>query len=139
MRILLAITLTIVLASCSSKEDTLTGKWKLVNIDYSEFFKNAPEEVRGVIEAKMAEELERIKDKTFFTFHDDKKLVLEAPNYLGKVVGQKGSWRTNASMDSVYFDLEYPESYKIVELSSEKLILRTDEMPIRILHLVPSE
>lgn len=133
------LSLVLMLSACSGKEDTLTGKWKLVDIDYSEFFKNAPEEVRGVIESKMAEELERIKDKTYFTFHEDKKLEMQAPNYLGKAVGQKGSWRLNQSMDSVYFDLEYPESYKIIELSSEKLILRTDEMPVRILHLVPAE
>lgn len=136
----LIIFLTVVLfSSCSNDQDRLAGKWRLENIDYSEFFKNAPEDVREVIASKMAEELERIKGKTFFVFEEDKKFTLQAPNYLGKLVDQKGEWRMNNTGDSVFLDLEFPESYKIIEVNAENLVLQTDEMPMRILYLSKAE
>lgn len=104
-------------------------------IDYSEHFEGAPDDIKDMLKAKMEEEFERLKGKTFFVFKPNDSLELIAPNYVGKIISDKGTWKMNAAQDSIFFDIEIPESYKIIELNSEKLILKTDDMPKRTLHL----
>ena len=135
MKAISCLLLLLVLVACSGKEAKITGTWKLEKIDYSEHFSGAPEEIKEMLRSKMAEEFERIKGKTFFVFSADKSLELKAPNYVGKMVSQFGKWEINAAQDSVFFDVEMPENYKIVELTKHQLVLKTDEMPKRILHL----
>lgn len=135
MKVLSCLLLVVIFAGCAGKESEIVGKWKLDQIDYSEHFAGAPEEIKEMLRSKMAEEFERLKGKTFFLVGSDKSLELQAPNYIGKMVSDKGTWRMNDAQDSIFFDVEIPESYKIVELNSSSLILKTDEMPKRTLKL----
>lgn len=123
------------LVSCSSNENKIIGKWKLDNIDYSEFFKEAPAEVKSIIESQMEEEFERLKDKTFFTFSDDQKVTLEAPNFVGKTTLTAGSFKMNDNLDSLFLQLSDPENYQIVSLDDKFLILKTSDSPKRTLQL----
>jgi len=135
MKLLSIIALTLILISCSSNEDKITGKWRLDKIDYSEHFESVPEEMREMFKGKMEEEFERLKGKTFFVFGNDKSLELQAPNYIGKMTSDKGQWKFNETGDSIFFLLDLPESYKLVSLEGNDLKLKTDEMPRRTLTL----
>ena len=135
MKYILGFTLLVLLASCGGNERKITGRWKLDRIDYAEHFKNVPEEVRDMLMRKMDEEFERLKGKTFFTFGADASLKLESPNFLGKIVTVGGKYHFNVDQDSLFFDIEIPESYKVLELSKDSMSIRTDEMPKRTLYL----
>lgn len=129
------IILLAILFSCTDSSDKVVGKWKLENIDYSEYFEGVPDEVKTFMEAQMKEEFNRLKDKTFFEFTDDNKLKLEAPNYVGKITFTDGNWNMNEVGDSIFFQLIELESYKIVTLNEKEMILKTDETPKRTLIL----
>ncbi len=135
MRYSLFFLLVIVLASCSSEKSKLIGRWKLMEIDYSPFYEDSEPEVRAFIEEKMNYEFERLKDKTFFEFKDNDSLILETPNFTGAITNTLGTFVYVPRRDSIYFNLSERESYKIQELTEEKLVLSTDESPARILRL----
>ncbi|TNF46130.1 MAG: hypothetical protein EP305_12070 [Bacteroidetes bacterium] len=139
MKHILFVLFALLLFSCSDRSDALVGKWMLEEIDYSEHFKGVPDEVKGIIEQRMSSEFERIKGRTFFVFTEEQKLELHAPNFLDKMTVSKGEYRMNGMQDSVYFDIEIPESYMIVQLDDERLVLKTNEMPKRTLHLKKSK
>jgi hypothetical protein len=124
------------LTSCSDPSKELEGTWTLENIDYSAYFKDAPEDVREIIGDRMAIELDRIKGKTFFVFGRKGELELKAPNYEGKEVSEKGTWRLSKARDSVFFDISIDESYAIVQLSEKELVLKTNETPARTITLI---
>lgn len=125
--------------SCSDSSNEIIGKWKVENIDYSEFFRNAPPELKDLLESKMNEEFERLKGKTFFTFSDDQKLQLEAPNFEGKQTITNGEYSFNNTKDSLFLDHADKESYKIVKLDDKTLILSTEEQPNRVITLSKME
>lgn len=135
MKFVFALSLILVLAACKGSGNGIIGKWTLQDIDYSAYFKDAPDEVREFIQDRMATELERIKGKTFFTFNENGELELTTPNYEGLEVSEKGTWKMNSSQDSVYFDISIDEAYHIIEISAETLVLKTDENPARTLRL----
>jgi hypothetical protein len=135
MKLLSILTLMLILFACSSNEDRIAGKWRLEKIDYSEHFEGVEEDVREMLKGKMEEEFERLKDKTFFIFGEDKSLELQAPNYLGKMTSDKGKWKLNEEGDSVFFEMGIPESYQVLSLEGNDLKLKTDEMPRRTLFL----
>jgi hypothetical protein len=139
MNKLLFVLMLIGLSSCADRSDELVGKWDLENIDYSEHFKGVPDEVKGIIEQRMKEEFQRIKGRTYFVFTEDHKLELHAPNFLDKMTVSEGEYRLSGMQDSVYFDIEIPESYYIVQLDPERMVLQTSEMPKRTLHLKKSK
>ena len=120
---------------CSSKASKLEGRWKLEEIDYSAYFKNAPAQVKGILQERMQQEFDRLKDKTFFTFSSDKALKLEVPNYLEKKTFIEGKWRMNSSEDSLFLKLSELEQFKIEILSSEILELSTEDPPKRTVRL----
>ena len=135
MKIVYTLTFVILLTSCSNRSKDLEGTWTLENIDYTEYFKDAPDDVRDIIGDRMATELERIKGKTFFVFGRNGELELKAPNYEGREVSEKGTWQLNNSKDSISFDISIDETYAIVELSETELILKTSETPARTITL----
>lgn len=134
MRYLIILVLFVVLTSCSSNSDKVNGKWKLEKIDYSEYFSEVSDEVRGFLEGQMEEEFQRLKGKTFFEFSEDNKLKLEAPNYEGKQTESDGVWTMSSNEDSLYFELSEPEHFKIITLNGEEMVLKTDDTPKRTLH-----
>jgi len=107
----------------------------LEEIDYSAYFKDAPVQVKELLEDRMKEEFERLKDKTFFTFSSNHVLKLEVPNYTGKQTTTEGKWRMNSSEDSVFFELSEPENFKIVALDGESLELSTNDLPKRTVRM----
>ena len=58
---------------------------------------------------------------------------LESPNFENIIVPFHGKWNFNNAKDSVIFDLDGEEHYKIKTLTVNKLVLSTDESPKRIL------
>ncbi len=130
---LLALTVT----SCSDKSSTLTGRWELDEIDYSEHYKSIPEEAREMIRAAMNKAFKKLKGKTFFTFSENEKLTLEAPNFLNKVKRTKGNWKMNDTQDSLRIIIaDEVENYRIVQINADSLILATSEVPARTLILL---
>lgn len=135
MRYISILSLLLLLFSCSNTADKINGRWKLEEIDYSEYFSEVPDDVRTFLEGQMKEEFERLKGKTFFEFLDDNKMKLESPNFAGKQTFTDGVWTMSSSEDSLYFELSETEHYKIVTLNDKEMVLKTDEMPKRTLRL----
>jgi hypothetical protein len=135
MKFVFSVALLFVLIACSNRSKELEGTWVLENIDYSAYFKDAPEDVRDIIGERMAIELERIKGKTFFVFGHKGELELKAPNYEGREVSEKGTWQFSNAKDSIFFDSSIDESYAIVALTENELILKTNDTPARTITL----
>jgi hypothetical protein len=130
---LLALTVT----SCSDKSSTLIGRWELDEIDYTEHYKSIPEEAREMIREAMNKAFKKLKGKTFFTFSENEKLTLEAPNFLNKVKRTKGNWKMNDTQDSLRIIIaDEVENYRIVQINADSLILSTSEVPARTLILL---
>jgi hypothetical protein len=133
----IAALLCLVIASCADKSSSLVGRWELDEIDYTEHYKSIPEEARALIRTAMDKAFKRLKGKTFFTFSENEKLTLEAPNFLNKVKRTKGNWKMNDAQDSLRISIaDEVENYRIVQLSADSLILSTMEVPARTLILL---
>ena len=135
MRYITVLSLLLILFSCSNSADRIEGRWKLEEIDYSEYFSEVSDDVRFFLEGQMKEEFARLKDKTFFEFMEDNKMKLESPNFAGKQTFSDGVWTMNSAEDSLFFELSDTEHFKIVTLSDQEMVLKTDEMPKRTLRL----
>ena len=135
MRFITFVLLFFLVVSCSSTSSKIVGKWKLEEIDYSAYFLDVSNEVKTMLENQMKEEFERLKNKTYFEFKEDYKLLLEAPNYEGKQTFTEGSWTMNSSEDSLFFELEDLENYKIEKLDELEMVLSTSDTPKRTLRL----
>ena len=135
--LIVAAIVSIVIASCSDKSSSLVGRWELDEIDYTEHYKSIPEEARALIRTAMDKAFKKLKGKTFFTFSENEKLTLEAPNFLNEVKKSEGSWKMNDNQDSLRFIFaDEVENYRIVQLSADSLILSTTEVPARTLILL---
>lgn len=122
-----------VLSSCSA--DHITGKWELMNIDYSDYLKNAQPEVRNLLEPALKRQFESMKGKTFFTLEKDHSLVLETPAFGGEITKVDGKWEYSKEKDSLYFLLNEDEHYLILKSDKDNMVLKTDEVPGRTLIL----
>ena len=135
--LIVAAIVSIVIASCSDKSSSLVGRWELDEIDYTEHYKSIPEEARALIRTAMDKAFKKLKGKTFFTFTENEKLTLEAPNFLNEVKKTEGKWKMNDAQDSLCFIFaDEMENYRIVQLSTDSLILSTTEVPARTLILL---
>jgi hypothetical protein len=129
--------LALTLISCSDKSSTLIGRWELDEIDYTEHYKSIPEEAREMIRIAMNKAFKKLKGKTFFTFSENEKLTLEAPNFLNKVKTTKGKWKMNDAQDSLRFLFsDELENYHIDRINADSLILSTSDVPARTLILL---
>lgn len=135
MKYLSILLLIVVFSSCSNPSSKVLGKWKVEEIDYSSYFAEVPEEVRTFLEEQMKEEFLRLKDKTYFNFKDDNKLLLNAPNYNGDQTNTDGLWTMNSAGDSLFLELAERENYKIEKVDEKQMILSTNETPKRTLRL----
>ncbi len=133
MRYITFVFLFFLVVSCSSTSSKIVGKWKLEEIDYAAYFLDVSEEVKILLENQMKEEFERLKNKTYFEFKEEYKLILEAPNYEGKQTFTEGNWKMNSSEDSLFFELEDLENYKIERLDELEMVLSTSDTPKRSL------
>ncbi len=130
---LLALTVT----SCSDKSSTLIGRWELDEIDYTEHYKSIPEQAREMIRTAMNKAFKKLKGKTFFTFSENEKLTLEAPNFLNQVKTTGGKWKMNDAQDSLRFLFsDELENYHIDRINADSLILSTSDVPARTLILL---
>ena len=135
MRFITFVLLFFLVVSCSSTSSKIVGKWKLEEIDYTAYFLDVSEEVKSLLGNQMKEEFERLKNKTYFEFNESFKLTLEAPNYEGKQTFTEGTWKMNSSEDSLFFELEDLENYKIDKLNGLEMVLSTSDTPKRTLRL----
>lgn len=134
MKLVFGLLLILSLVSCAGNQKKLIGKWSLDKIDYSEQFEGTSEDIRELLKKKMDEEFERLKGKTFFVFEEGNSMELLSPDLFGKIVSDRGTYRMNEDQDSVFFE-KLEESYKILKLEGEELVLKTDELPKRTLYL----
>jgi hypothetical protein len=138
MRILFILAiLAFIATSCSDKTSSLKGRWELDEIDYTEHYKSIPAEVREKIRTAMNHAFRKLKGKTFFTFSENEKLTLEAPNFLNVVKKTEGNWKMNDAQDSLSFIFaDEVENYRIDQISADSLILSTSDVPARTLILL---
>ena len=135
--ILLVALIGLFISSCSDKSSTLQGRWELDEIDYTAHYKSIPEEAREMIRTAMYKAFKKLKGKTFFTFSENEKLTLEAPNFLNQVKTTEGAWKMNAAQDSLRFLFsDDEENYKIDLVNADSLILSTSDIPARTLILL---
>jgi hypothetical protein len=133
----IAVFLSLTFISCSDKSSTLMGRWELDKIDYTSHYKTIPEEARAMIREAMDKAFKKLKGKTFFTFSENEKLMLEAPNFLHQVKTTEGTWRLNAAQDSLRLVFSDDiENYHIDKLKGDSLLLSTDDVPARTLILI---
>ena len=129
--------LALLFNSCSDKSSTLMGRWELDEIDYTAHYKTIPEEARSMMREAMDKAFKKLKGKTFFTFSENEKLILEAPNFLQQVKTTEGTWRLNDAQDSLRLIFsDEMENYRIDKLEGDSLFLSTDEVPARTLILI---
>jgi hypothetical protein len=129
--------LSLFITSCSDKSSSLVGRWELDEIDYTEHYKRIPEETRDLIRTAMDKAFKKLKGKTFFTFSENEKLILEAPNFLNEVKKTMGSWKMNDTQDSLRIIIaDEVENYRIDQINADSLILSTSEVPARTLILL---
>jgi hypothetical protein len=85
----------------------------------------------------MDKAFKKLKGKTFFTFSENEKLILEAPNFLQQVKTTEGTWRLNDAQDALRLIFsDEMENYRIDKLVGDSLFLSTEEVPARTLILV---
>ncbi len=123
----------VLLVACSNPINNIIGKWKLESIDYSPYFAEVSEEIKGIFLEKMENQTKRMIGKTFFEFKLDNSMLLESPNFENEIVSVEGSWNYNQTEDSVIFELDGKEHYRISTMTANRLVLSTDESPKRIL------
>ena len=133
MKVFTFISLFFLFVACSSQTNNLIGKWKLESIDYSPYYAEVSEEVKTMFQEKMEAQTKRMMGKTFFEFKLDNSMLLESPNFENVIVPFGGKWKFNNAKDSVIFDLDGEEHYKIKTMTASKLVLTTNESPKRIL------
>jgi hypothetical protein len=133
MKKILLFLVVILFAACSDTTSKIKGKWKLEEIDYSNYFESVSEEVRQFLQEQMKSEFKRLKNKTFFEFKLDNTVLLEAPDFVGKQTLTNGKWSVNASKDSLFLELADSEAYKIITLNDSEMVLTTDDAPNRVL------
>ncbi len=121
-------------AACSG-ETEISGKWKLTAIDYSEFEQSIPEMKREAFRISLQEHSETIINKTFFTFSENQKLVLQSPDFEGGIDIINGKYRFSENNDSLFLELDTPESYVIIEKSDRSMKLKSTDEPLRTLTL----
>ena len=139
MKIFIFSSLIILLVACSNPSNNLIGKWKLISIDYSPYYAEVSDEVKAIFQEKLEEQTKRMIGKTYFEFKIDNSMRLESPSVENEIVPFDGSWKFNQTEDSVIFNLNGEEHYKIRTMTENKLILSTDESPKRILTFSKTE
>lgn len=116
--------------SCS-KETDIVGTWELEKMDYSEFIKSMPEQMRGNMKEILDKQLHEFEHHTFFEFRKDKTLEFSYPNEFK--MKMKGTYSFSKNLDSIFLEKDDPENFQILELTRQKLILKTSEAPQRTL------
>lgn len=112
----------------------IIGRWKLEEIDYSQFLSEQNEEVRTAFEEEMKIGFERLRNKTFFEFAPKGQMSVEEPDDAGLQSFHQGEWRINEKSDTLIFKIPQEEIYEIIRLNSSEMILATDESPKRTLY-----
>lgn len=121
--------------STESKESSaIIGKWKLEEIDYSQFLSEQSDEVRSAFEDEMKSAFEKLRNRTFFEFKEDRVLKIEEPDETCKQSVNFAKWKVNEKSDSLVLQFEQDEKYKILTLNATDLVISTDESPKRILY-----
>ena len=118
------------LLSCS-KNAEINGTWELEKMDYSEFIKSTPKQMRGNMKKILDKQTKEFINHTFFEFRKDKTLELSYPNEFKMTI--KGTYSFSKNLDSVFLEKDDPESFKIVELTEKNLVLKTSTIPQRSL------
>ena len=131
MKKILLFFVVLLFAGCSDNTSKIKGRWKLEEIDYSQYFESVSDEVRQFLQEQMQSEFKRLKNKTFFEFKLDNTVLLEAPNYEGQKTLTNGKWSVNVTKDSLFLKLADSEVYKIITLNATEMVLKTDEAPNR--------
>lgn len=123
------------IVSCGSKEP-IVGKWKLVEIDYSEHLKSLDPEVQEIFLSMVDRQSQNILNKTFFDFEDDGSLVITAPKFDKGSTADEGTWRLNTDKDSLFITNSDSEIFALRMGDENTMLLSSVDQPMRRLKLV---
>lgn len=109
------------------------GKWKLEDIDYSEYYLSLSEETRVQIQPELDAQLKKLTRKTAYYFGQNNSLTIQMPSDFGDTSIQ-GKYRISKNSDSVYLIFqEEQEAYRVDAMTKRLMILKTSELPNRSL------
>ncbi len=135
MKVIASLLLMLALVSCGEKKSFI-GKWRLVEIDYSEHLKSLKGEQKEFFESVI--EMQSVMlDQTFYDFKEMDELNVITPKKDGPgQIMQIEKWKTTPKKDSLYFVNEVTEGFKVNWSKEDTLVLTSSMEPKRKLILV---
>ncbi len=124
------------LTACTHKA-SVAGVWKMTSMDFSEFYKTIPKEMRKKMKAEMDQQIGMLKNHAFFDIKEKGtyRFIIDIKIKGKSIPPETGNWKLSKNQDSIFFEKRDAERFKIVKLTSEEMILETDEAPKRKLFL----
>ena len=115
--------LIMALTACQQKPK-ITGRWKLISVDYSPYAEQIDPNLVEAFLAEMDKQSEKIVHKTYFTFGET--LLIESPSFGGQdLASEKGTWEIIDGKDSLKMTTQYTERFKVSWKSFDTLVLST--------------
>ena len=112
-------------------KDGLKGNWKLIDIDYSEYYSTLSEETRMRLQPELDAQMKDMVGKTAYDFQSIDMLVIQMPADHGDTSIQ-ANYQISKNADSIYFFFsEEKEAYRVDAMTKKQMILKTSELPAR--------
>lgn len=109
----------------------LRGVWKLVDIDYSEYYSSLSEETRLQMQPEIESQMKNMIGKTTYDFGQNNCFTIQIPSDFGET-SILGKYQISKNSDSIYFLFdEEQEVYRVDVMTKKQMILKTSEAPNR--------
>lgn len=138
MKLFLSFVILFFLATCQSDKNIL-GKWRLVEIDFSEHLSTLRNDERADFESIIKRQSSML-DQTFYNFMEDSILQVITPkkNDTGQIM-QIEKWGLSKNQDSLIIINAEKELFHLKKHDDFKMILTSKSTPKRRLVLVKVE
>jgi hypothetical protein len=138
MKSLFLIALLLLFGACQSENDII-GKWRLVDIDFSDHLATLDSEERSFFE-EIIEKQTTMLDQTFFNFEADSALQVITPKKDGTgQIMQIEKWGLSKNQDSLVMINTETELFFVNRSEKNKLILTSNDRPKRKLVLIKAD
>jgi|TARA_R110000737_G_scaffold2188_3_gene6179 hypothetical protein len=138
MKSLFLIALLLLFGACQS-ENYIIGKWRLVEIDFSDHLATLDSEERSFFE-EIIEKQTTMLDQTFFNFEADSALQVITPKKDGTgQIMQIEKWGLSKNQDSLVMINTETELFFVNRSEKNKLILTSNDRPKRKLVLIKAD
>ncbi len=112
-------------------KDGIKGNWKLVDIDYSEYYSSLSEETRMRLQPEFEAQMKEMVGNTAYDFQSNNMLVIQMPTDYGDTSIQ-ANYQISKNADSInFFFSEEKEAYRVDAMTKKQMILKTSELPAR--------